>query len=163
MGMKIKYLGGRRLGDFEVDPNTAAYVAGQPLQVNSSGQLTLNTNGYQQGGGATYNHVGLALGHSGSTSDQYSDIYNGRAGVLVGAGNVVELNADDPENPNDALPYDDTLTYNEGDDIYIDTTGKLSNATPGGSGSAVPAGSDPIAYVLVAPTSSQNMVIVTVR
>jgi len=162
MGMKVRYVGGRRLGDYGVNTSTSAYAAGQPLQIVAAG-LQLNTTGYQQGGGATYNHVGLALGHSGSITDQYSDIYNGNAGVLIGSGNVVSFNATDPNNPSDALPYDSTLSYAVGEDLYIDTNGKLSNATPGGSGSSVPASSSPVAYVLVAPTSSVDLVAVTVR
>ncbi len=152
MGMKILFLAGRRVGDIPVSSSTTAYVAGQPLQLDSNGELTLNTNGYIYGGGATYNHVGLALGHSGSTSDRYSDLYNGKAGVLVGAGNIVELNNSDPENPDDDFPFDTSMTYSPGDDLYIDTNGKLTNAAPGTYD--VPSNSDPIAYVIQPPSSA---------
>ena len=152
MGAKLRFLGvNQQDGEWEVNPSTAAYVQGQPLKFNTSGQLELclcyraeNDDGY----------CGLAKGFSGSTAFKDSDIYNGKATYWPGF-NSFKLDNTDPKNPNnDDYPYDTTLTYLPGDDIYIDANGKLTNNGPGAhAGYAdVCASATPIAYVIAVAT-----------
>jgi len=151
MGMKIRYLAGRRVGDLYRPNSSASYVAGQVLMLQSDGtvaEMTQYTGSPGDDGGTL---VGFALGHAGSANDIYSDIYNGKCAVLVGRGNVVELNASDPENGSDDYPYDTALTYDYGDLLYVDTNGKLSNSTPGTGD--VPADSLPVAFVVAPPSA----------
>lgn len=158
MGMRLRHLAGAIIGDYEVNASTAAYVAGQPLKIGVSG-LELCTE-YIEGNDNAF--VGFARGHSGGTTDRKSDVYNARAAYVSGAGNVVEGNDDDPDNPSDTFPFDTTLTYTVGQDVFVNQSGLLSNRTPGASGSDVPSNSEPVGFVLEAPAASgDNLVIQT--
>ena len=136
MGAKIMHLGGRRPGDYPVNPNTDLYVQGQPLKFNTSGQLELCKCfrvGYDDG------YVGLAIGYSGSANKvdnptHPGDLYNGNASYYM-ALNLLKLDNTDPRNVDDDYPYDRTRTYLAGDDLYINDVGKLTNVNPlGGAG-----------------------------
>jgi len=147
MGVQVRFLGGYQDGTLDVNPLTAAYVAGQPLKVNTSGQLELCTcyrQGYDDG------YVGLAKGYSGSTTDKNSDIYNGKATYFAGFNQLKLDNQGTARNANDNYPFDTSLTYNEGDDIYIDENGKLTNNGPGAHPgyATVCSNATPIAYVV---------------
>lgn len=148
MGAKIMHLGGYQDGTRTLNPATDAYVQGQPLKHNTSGQLELckcYREGYDDG------YSGLAKGHSGSMSDLKSDIYNGKATYWAGF-NQLKLDADDPENhDDDTYPYATAPTYTPGDDLYINLSGQLTNIGPGAGGGVyidVCANATPIAYVL---------------
>jgi len=152
MGAKQLHLGGARPGDYPVNPNTTAYVQGQPLEFNTSGQLQLCTcfrEGYDDG------YAGLAIGYSGSATiiqnpTHPSDLYNGNAAYYM-AFNLLKLDNTDPRNTaGDDYPYDRTRTYQAGDDIYINDVGKLTNVNPGGGGGVyddVCLNATPIAFV----------------
>ena len=162
MGLEIKgFLGGYQDGSLDVNPLTGAYVAGQPLKVNTSGQLELC---YCYAEGTDCGYCGLAKGFSGSTSLQKSDLYNGKATYIAGY-NKLTLDALSPVNPSDRVPYDTTLTYNEGDDLYIDGHGLLSKNGPGTHAgyATVCANATPIAYVVEVGTLQAYLVINQVR
>lgn len=135
MGCKVLHLGVFQPGDWDVSPTTDAYVAGQPLKVNTSGKLELckcYREGYDDG------YVGLAKGFSGNALNVVnpthpSDLYNGKA-TFFGGHNMLKLDHEDPRNTNDIYPYDRAQTYNEGDDLYIGLTGLLTNIGPDVSG-----------------------------
>jgi len=157
MGGKIMHLGGIRVGDYPVNPNTAAYIQGQPLKFNTSGQLELclcYREGYDDG------YAGLAIGYSGHATrvdnpTHPSDLYNGNASYYMGH-NILKLDNTDPRNIDDDYPYDRTRTYLPADDIYINVVGKLTNVNPGGGGGIyddVCLNATPIAFVTKVATS----------
>lgn len=160
MGAKIMHLGGRRPGDYPVDPNTDAYIQGQPLRFHTVGALhllelcTCFREGYSDG------YAGLAIGYSGSANKvdnptHPSDLYNGNASYYM-AFNILKLDDTDPRNVDDEFPYDRTRTYLAGDDLYINVVGKLTNVTPLGGGGVyddVCQYATPIAFVTKVATS----------
>jgi len=153
MGIQTKFLGGYQDGIYDVNPLTAAYVAGQPLKINTSGQLELClcfAEGYDNG------YCGLAKGFSGSTSRRLSDIYNGKATYFAGFNQFKLDNQGTARDEDDHYPYDTTLIYNEGDDIYIDGNGLLTNNGPGAHAgyATVCANATPIAYVMAIGTGT---------
>jgi len=158
MGAKLQFLGGYQDGCFEVNPSTDPYVQGQPLKFNTTGQLELCLC-YREGHDDGY--CGLAKGWSGSHTDKLSDIYNGKATYWAGF-NQMKLDTTDPRNENDDYPYETVVTYNEGDDIYINDLGQLTNIGPGGSSGYADVCDDatPIAYVIAIPTSGAQTWIV---
>jgi hypothetical protein len=162
MGLQVKgFLGGYQDGSLDVNPLTGAYVAGQPLKVNTSGQLELC---YCYAEGTDCGYCGLAKGFSGSTSLQKSDLYNGKATYIAGF-NKLTLDEASAVDGSDHRPFDTTLTYNEGDDLYIDENGLLSNNGAGAHAgyATVCANATPIAYVVEVGTSQAYMVINQVR
>ncbi len=149
MGGRIMHLGGYQPGDTEVNSATLAYVQGQPLKVNTSGQLELCLC-YREGHDDGY--CGLAKGFSGSLAERLSDIYNGNATYWAGY-NTIKLDAEDPRNhDNDHVPFDPNDTWQPGDDVYINTAGILTNAA--GPYDTICAGATPIAYVLATPNNT---------
>jgi len=164
MGAKIQFLGGYQDGTIEVNPNTDAYVQGQPLKINTDAQLELclcYREGYDDG------YAGLAKGWSGSAAvgDRRSDIYNGKATYWAGF-NQIRLDATDPRNPdNDVVPFDTAPIYNPGDDIYINVLGFLTNVGPAGPAgyTAVCDNATPIAYVVSVGAEDAYLVINQVR
>ena len=128
MGMKILFLGGYRDGDEPVY-SSAHYHQGMPLKMRTDHTVTLclanivdNDDGY----------LGLALNFAGSTSDKKSDLYNGKAAYLAGC-NKVKLDASFEDDTSDTYPYLSTLTFDEGQELYVNTDGVLSNVNPGGT------------------------------
>lgn len=161
MGAKIMFLAGFQDGTRTMNPATDAFVQGQPLKHNTSGQLELckcYREGYDDG------YSGLAKGHSGSMADQKSDMYNGKSTYWAGY-NQLKLDAVDPENPDDDdYPYDTVPVYTPGDDLYINLSGFLTNVGPGAGGGVytdVCLHATPIAYVLT--VGSTYMIINQVR
>jgi len=150
MGAKLRFLGAWQDGEWDVDPDTLAYVQGQPLKFNTSGNLELclcYREGYDDG------YCGLAKGFSGSATLNLSDLYNTKGTYWPGF-NQFKLDNTDPRNTSDDYPYDTTLTYAVGDDIYIDGNGKLTNNGPGAHQgyATVCADATPIAYVIAVGT-----------
>jgi len=148
MGAKLRFLGtNQQDGEWLVDPDTDAYIQGQPLKFNTSGMLEL-CKCYREGHDDGY--CGLAKGFSGSLAERLSDISNNKATYWPGY-NQFKLDDTDPRNhDNDHFPYDTTLHYVPGDDIYIDENGLLTNNSPGahpGYGDVCD-GATPIAYVI---------------
>ena len=147
MGARIMHLGGYQPGDTEVNPLTPAYVQGQPLRVNNSGQLELCLCYVE---GSDHGYCGLAKGFSGSLSQQLSDIYNGNATYWAGF-NTLKLDAEDPRNHDDDIrPFDPNDTWQPADDVYINTSGILTNAA--GPYDTICANATPIGYVLATPS-----------
>jgi hypothetical protein len=161
MGLLIRHLGGFQDGTIDVNPNTLAYVAGQPLKVNTSGQLELCLC-YREGHDDGY--CGLAKGWSGSVTaadpTHPSDIYNGKATYLAGF-NQFKLDNNDPRNVNDDYPYDTNDVYQPGDDLYINTVGKLTNAA--GPYDSICADATPVAYVVAVGAGNSYLIINQVR
>jgi len=155
MGAKIRHLGGAQDGEFTVCTDTDAYVAGQPLKINTSGNLEL-CKCYREGNDDGY--CGLAKGWSGSThqSDKLSDLYNTKGTYWMGY-NQLKLDRDDPRNPYDSAsgtgddyPYDIYDTFTPGDDLYINASGKLTNSA--GPYDTICDGATPVAYVMATPS-----------
>ena len=163
MGAKLCHLGGRQPGDYDVNPNTNAYVAGQPLKINTSGQLELCLC-YREGQDDGY--VGLAKGFSGSAVSVANpthpgDLYNGKATFFM-ALNIIKLDNQDPRNTaGDDYPYDTNDTFVPGDDLYINNSGKLTNAA--GPYDTICANSTPIAVVLAVGSNQSYLEILQVR
>ena len=146
MGAQIQHLGGYQPGDIDVCVLTT-YVQGQPLKINTSGQLELCIC-YREGNDDGY--VGLAKGFSGSLSRNLSDIYNGKATYWAGY-NTLKLDNQNPRDPDhDDYPYDINDTFTPGDDLYINSSAKLTNAA--GPYDTICANSTPVALVLATPS-----------
>ena len=159
MGIKILHLAGPLAGDFDVYASSGAYVAGSPLKIDANG-ISLCTDYIET---SDDGFIGFARNHMGSTSDRKSDIYNGKAAFIAGKGNMLELNNDDPENADDVFPFHDN-TYVNGQELYVSTTGKLTNTNPGSSnGGTTTASSIPVAIVMIGRTSASgdNLTIMT--
>ena len=162
MGLQvIGFLGGYQDGSLDVNPLTADYKAGQPLKVNTSGQLQLC---FCYAEGTDTGYCGLAKGFSGSTSLLKSDRYNGKATYIAGY-NKLKLDAASLVDAADHVPYDSTLVYNEGDDLYIDENGLLSNNGPGAHPgyATVCDNATPIAYVVEVGSLQGYLIINQVR
>jgi len=143
MGAKIMHLGGYQDGTRTMNPVTTSFVQGQPLKVNTSDQLELCTC-YREGHDDGY--CGLAKGHSGSMADHKSDMYNGKSTYWAGY-NQLKLDAEDPDNhDDDDYPYDINDVFQGGDDLYINTAGKLTNAA--GPYDTICEDATPVAYVV---------------
>lgn len=152
MGAKIMHLGGYQDGTRTLYPHSTSYVQGQPLKVRIDDLLELCLC-YREGHDDGY--CGLAKGHFGSMADQKSDLYNGKATYWAGY-NQLKLDAEDPENPADGAgtddyPYDTDDVYQGGDDLYINTAGKLTNAA--GPYDEICDGATPVAYVVEVGTT----------
>lgn len=159
MGIKIYHLAGPLAGDYDVYASSDAYVAGSPLKIDANGISRCNVCRADSDDG----FVGFARNHMGSTTDRKSDLYNGKAAFIAGAGNILELNDDDPEYADDSFPFHDN-TYINGQDLYVSTTGLLTNTAPGASnGGEVTASSIAVAIVMAGRTSASgdNLVIMT--
>ena len=162
MGLQILgFLGGYQDGTIDVNPLTLDYKAGQPLKVNTSGQLELCLC-YAEGTDCGY--VGLAKGFSGSAALMKSDLYNGKSTYIAGY-NKLRLDAASVVDTADHVPFDATLIYNEGDDLYIDGNGLLTNNGPGAHAgyATVCANATPIAFVLEVGTAQSYLEIAQVR
>ena len=147
MGAKLRFLGAWQDGEWDLNTASEDYVQGQPLKFNIAGTLELCLC-YREAHDDGY--CGLAKGFMGSLAEKLSDVYNGKAAYWPGY-NQLKLDADDPRNhDNDHEPYDTTLTYVVGDDIYIDENGLLTNNGPGAHVGYATVCDDatPIAYVI---------------
>jgi len=142
MGMKILFLGGYRDVDETVYGSASVYHQGYPLKMRTDHTVDwckIHTLDVDSG------YLGLALNFAGSTTDKKSDLYNGKAAYLAGP-NKVKLDAGNENDTTDTYPYDTTKTYDEGQELYVDTNGKLSNDAPGVG--VVPAASLPVATIV---------------
>lgn len=159
MGLRIRFIAGPLPGGYDVYASSVTYAAGQPLKITANGVELCQQ--YIEGNDDGF--LGFARNHFGSTTDLKSDAYNGRAAYISGKGNILELNDDDPENGSDVFPFHDN-TYTVGEDLYISTTGFLTNTAPGGSnGGVTPASSTPVAFVLEGRTAAggANLIVQT--
>jgi len=117
--------------DGEIPLNTAlvlatGYFGGQPAMINSSGQATLAT-----GGSPTY--IGMFK------NCWTEDSKNGNVTIIPGGTKVIFFNGsnsidvtDEAGNTIEGAPYDTTLTYDEGEYLYINATTALwQNAAVG--------------------------------
>jgi len=141
-GCNLKF-GGIRDGVETYDVLTTAYVGGQPAMRTASGVKLA------EGVDPDVGFIGIFANKS------TDDAANGNATVLKG-NIIVDLWNYDSE----GAPFDDALSYAVQDALYIDTNGLWSNATPGASGSDVPAGATIWGRVKVAPASATDVMTV---
>jgi hypothetical protein len=137
-------MNGYRDGDIPLDvtDRTTAYFGGQPLQIRSSGaSLAVGDLKY----------CGVAL------NSRFEDAKNGKVTILRGFKGMLENGSDQVETVVDTvtvegLPYDNNVSYVEGDLLYIKTSGLWTNATNAGS----PASPKAKAIVTRAPSGNDD-------
>jgi len=129
-----------KAGEWIAD-SASAHVGGSPMAVNQSGKLTLAK--YAQlasakSDGTSTSFVGVA--YNSNTVDQKT--YKGQATFVLGSA-ILTLSKMLPNTNNSVLnvqgtagqegddfPYDTSLTWNEGDLMFIGQDGKWTNANP---------------------------------
>ena len=138
MGMDVMQLSFKD-GELPVNPlitptgstTASPYFGGQPLAINTDGTVILAL-------GSTPKYIGVAKNSS------WEDLQNGNAVVVGGASKVVFFNGSNEQDSTvngvtvEGAPYDTTLTWANGDYLYVaNATGlwtnvSTSNGTPKG-------------------------------